>query len=61
MELASNSATPKITSEEQNSATPNLTNFPVTPKATLAGSNKNTNNEALSLQLPFSYFEYKLY
>ena len=53
MELASNSTTSTITPEEPNSVTPNLTNFPVTPNATLTGSNKNTN--ILSLQLPFSY------
>ena len=38
MELASNSTTPIITPGEPNSATP--TNSPVTPNATLTGSNK---------------------
>ena len=45
---ASNSTTPTITSEEANSVTPSLTNSPVTPDATLTGSNKNTNIETLS-------------
>ena len=48
MELASNSTTPIITPEEPNSVTPNLTNSPVTPNATMNGSNKNTNIETLS-------------
>ena len=48
MELASNSTTPIITPEEPNSVPPNLTNPPVTPNATLTGSNKNTNIETLS-------------
>ena len=49
MKLASNSTMPIITSDEPNSATPNLTNSPVTPNATLTGSNKNPSIEALSL------------
>ena len=40
MELASNSAAPITTPEELNSATPNLTKSPVTPNATMTGSNK---------------------
>ena len=40
MELASNSTMAIITSEETNSVTPNLRNSPVTPDATLTGSNK---------------------
>ena len=40
MKLASKSTTPIIT--------PKLTNSPVTPNATLTGSNKNTNIETLS-------------
>ena len=48
MELASNSTTPIITPEEPNSVTPNLTNSPVTPNATLIDFNKNTNIETLS-------------
>ena len=48
MELVSNSTTPTITPEAPNSVTPNLTNCPVTPNATLTDSNKNTNIEALS-------------
>ena len=48
MELASNSATPIITPEEPNSVTPNLTNSPVNPNATVTGSNKNTNIETIS-------------
>ena len=48
MELASNSTMAIITSEETNSVTPNLTNSPVTPDATLTGSNKNIFIERLS-------------
>ena len=48
MELASNSTTPIITSEEPNSVTPNLTNSSITPNATLNGSNKNTSIETIS-------------
>ena len=49
MELVSNSTTPIITPQESNCVNPNLTNSPVTPNATLTGSNKNTNIEKLSL------------
>ena len=48
MELANNSTTPIITPEEPNSVTPNLTNSPVNPNATVTGSNKNTNIETIS-------------
>ena len=48
MELASNSTTPIITPEEPNSVTSILINSPVTPNATLTGSNKNTNIETHS-------------
>ena len=47
MELTSNSTKP-ITPEESNSVAPNLINSPVTPNATLFGSNQNTNIETLS-------------
>ena len=47
MELTSNSTKP-ITPEESNSVAPNLINSPVTPNATLFGSNKNTSIETLS-------------
>ena len=47
MALANNSTTPIITPEEPNSVTPNLTNSPVIPNATLNGSNKNTNIKTL--------------
>ena len=40
MELAANSTTPRITLEELNYVNSNLTNSPVTPNATLTGSNK---------------------
>ena len=40
MELAANSTTPRITLEELNHVNSNLTNSPVTPNATLTGSNK---------------------
>ena len=40
MELAANSTTPRITLEELNDVNSNLTNSPVTPNATLTGSNK---------------------
>ena len=49
MDLASNSTTPIITLEAPNFITLNRTNSPVTPNATLAGSNKNTNIETLPL------------
>ena len=48
MELARNTKMSIITHEEPNSVTPNLTNSPVTPNATLTGSNRNTNIETLS-------------
>ena len=46
--LPFNSATPITTPEELNSVTPSLTNYPLTLKATLTGSNENTNTETLS-------------
>ena len=44
MDLASYATTSIITPEEPNS---NLTNSPITPNATLAGSNKSINTETL--------------
>ena len=48
MELARNSITPIIMSEEPNSVTPSLINSPVPPNTPLTGSKKNTNIETLS-------------
>ena len=48
IDLASNSTAPIIPPEEPNSATPNLTNSPVTPNATWTGSSRNTSSETLS-------------